>query len=1750
MLTKVKIMKRASAAFTTLALCASVALGSVAIPGPGVFAADAVPASVTAADQVPAAVAAIPAASAADAVPAYLNTSLSYLERAADLVSRMSLAEKQAQLIPYAPAIPRLGLRAYQYQNEALHGIAKNEGGVSFPSPIGTASSWNPDLMLKVGTVVSDEIRAYYNDAIGRGLCYYSPTMNELRDPRWGRNEEAYSEDPFITAVFGEQFVRGMEGIGDGVKNTNPGAEYGADYIKVIPTLKHYAANNSEKNRNSGTYDVDNKTLRDYYTWAFQRIVQNTDAASVMSAYNAINGIPCSANGYLLTTLLRDTFGFHGFVVNDCGAINDQILNHKWVPPGADHSVTPPEAVAYSIKAGNNMDCGGGVMNWVYNQYAIPAVDAGLLTEDEIDHDLIQILLTRFETGEFDGSGGAMAPYSQADGYVWAATAETQAHRDATLDAALQAAVLLKNENQTLPVDISKTGVRVFGPLMNVVDLGDYSGSPKTDMINFKTGMTNLAASKGFSSNVAFYDGMTPATVSTSDANDMLRVGWIGLYPGDGVKNAAAADAYYNLNKSSNYLYNVQDGSYIKFANVDINKMGNYEVRVGSGSNKTFKVNANFHLDSPNGEILATVICPPTGDVSSYGSVVPTAFAPITTANRLTAGFSSYGDENGPFSQNGFLQSVYNRYQSVNNGIHDIYVTFSYDRTPALNASQIDNAAFNGVSVVFIGTTTSFSANTNAAWNPYRVCSEGSDRPNIKFPAGQEYLVNAVAQKAHAAGGKVAVVIQSVGTMDISPFVDNVDAIMWTAYNGQRQGEADAKLVLGDYSPGGHLTQTWYADDSQLYSYPDGFLWDYSIDNRNGNMGRTYMYFNGIPRYPFGYGLSYTRFSVGNVKISDADADGNINVTADVTNTGSVRGAEVVQVYVQAPGHGNGVVPNKQLKGFARVELNPGQTQTAHVALDVKDLASIDPGTIGPDGFAPGKRVLTPGDYNIIVATDSATPVSSRTVSLTQIPLRMKTVTLRDDKAVAVVGNRFGSSVTVCMTDETFLDPHASGLNIRYSSSNPAAASVNAATGEVTALSGGTSLITAVFDYNGQEMTASYPVAVLDMACLDSLSVNGAPLQGFRYNNFQYSIKLSPCDTTEIPAITYTASNAFAVTMTPAAKIPGTTTIEVTRGTEDVIYEIDFSYEDMPLQNVDEELANFNWFASQGPLSTGTAQFNNGIYFDWRNIGPVNSGSAFIDLKDYSNRNGLYLTFTMDFSAQDQSVPFSQIITDASVGNGSVVKLRSSDVAGKPGDPAGAGNTEHNFGWWITSRWNLNWGKNYIRIPLASCIGRSITDNNNRQVPTSEYMINVNGVDVPAAETTRGIIDWSDVRRMILQIWTQNNIYQNNKITLALENIKLVDAGVTYSNVTEDVATFNNFAATRSPKYATGAGNNSNEMYLDWTNVDSGSVDLKNNPHKANLYFTFDMVWHSTNETHPLSSLTFTNGANAVRLRSPNAFSPSAPQDASPPNTDENNFGWLIDSSWGAKLHWGDNIVRIPLGALIDSPPPTTNNNTPANGYAANINGVDIPTTEKHLHIIDWSKITQIIMMMWPGGIAPDETVSMELKNVKIIDTTVQQQTVALRAALERLMTPRLAQGDYSNASYAAYLAAYVKAGKIDAIADWPTPLMCAATQLQAAIAALEIGDVFSADFANSSAYVKNNVTAGTINGFAIAAVYSKNGVLTAVAGKPFAVSGGQSAALDFAPALDFSRYPAAQYDCKVFFWTMGYEPLTAPIVR
>lgn len=380
-------------------------------------------------------------------------------KRIEDLIRRMSLAEKVAQLQNEAPAIERLGLPAYNYWNEALHGVANNGIATVFPEPVGMASTWNPELLRREGMVIGIEGRAKFNDYASKnkgnskwwtGLTFWTPNINIFRDPRWGRGQETYGEDPFLTGEIAVEFIKGIQG-------DHP------DYMLAMACAKHYAVHSGpERERHSFNAEPSERDLYETYLPQFERAVKDGGVGGVMSAYNALYGIPCSASPFLLNDLLRKQWGFEGYVVSDCSAIND-IWNrraHKYVE-------TPEQAAALAVKAGCNLCCGGDY------SALVQAVQKGLIGEKEINEALYYTLWTRFRLGLFDPAD--KVPYSK---YTIADNDKPE-HGQVALEVARQSLVLLKNDG-ILPLDRSKyKRIAVIGPNGNSKSMleGNYHGS-------------------------------------------------------------------------------------------------------------------------------------------------------------------------------------------------------------------------------------------------------------------------------------------------------------------------------------------------------------------------------------------------------------------------------------------------------------------------------------------------------------------------------------------------------------------------------------------------------------------------------------------------------------------------------------------------------------------------------------------------------------------------------------------------------------------------------------------------------------------------------------------------------------------------------------------------------------------------------------------------------------------------------------------------------------------------------------------------------------------------------------------------------------------------------------------------------------------------------------------------------------------------------------------------------------------------
>lgn len=451
----------------------------------------------------------------AESTPIYLDPAYPREERVRDLLSRLTLQEKISLMANQAGGVPRLGIPAFNYWSEALHGVARNGRATVFPQAIGLGATWDPALMRRVANAISDEGRAKYHAALRRkgysaqyqGLTFWSPNVNLDRDGRWGRGQETYGEDPYLTGEMGVAFVRGIQG--DDPK-----------YLKAAACAKHYAVHSGpEALRHTFNVDPSKRDLYDTYLPAFKKLVQEGKVESVMGAYNSVYGVPCNASEFLLNQTLREEWGFEGHVVSDCGAISDIHLNRKYTQG-------PAESAAVAIKAGCDLSC-----DHVYQESIGEAIERQLLTEAEVDQALARTLGTRFKLGMFDPD--EMVPYAS----ISMSVVDCPEHRQLAYEAAVESVVLLKNKNEVLPIAPNTESIMVTGPNAAVVNvlLGNYYGF-NGHMVTMLEGITD-AVPEGMG--MEYHPGMmltdfgsTPDNWSTSMAASAgLTIACMGISP-------------------------------------------------------------------------------------------------------------------------------------------------------------------------------------------------------------------------------------------------------------------------------------------------------------------------------------------------------------------------------------------------------------------------------------------------------------------------------------------------------------------------------------------------------------------------------------------------------------------------------------------------------------------------------------------------------------------------------------------------------------------------------------------------------------------------------------------------------------------------------------------------------------------------------------------------------------------------------------------------------------------------------------------------------------------------------------------------------------------------------------------------------------------------------------------------------------------------------------------------------------------
>lgn len=824
-------------------------------------------------------------------LPPYKNPNLPIEARVDDLVSRLTLEEKISQMMNATPAIERLGIPAYDYWNEALHGVARAGTATVFPQAIGLAATWDPRLMYQVADVISTEARAKHHEAErknqrGRydGLTFWSPNINIFRDPRWGRGQETYGEDPYLTAQMGVQFVRGLQG-------NDP------RYFKVIATPKHYAVHSGpEPERHAFDAVAYERDLRETYLPAFRATILEGKASSVMCAYNRTNGEPCCANKKLMTDILRGEWGFNGYVVSDCGAIYDIWKFHKFVP-------TEMEASVLGVKAGTDLTCGDEYKTLVQ------AVKQGLISENEINTAVKRLMTARFRLGMFDPP--EMVPYAR----IPFSQNDTPEHRQLALKTARESIVLLKNANRTLPLNKNLKSIAVVGPNADLPEVlwGNYNGHASvltTPLAGIKNAVSqNTKVTYALGSTLAG-EPVVPVPASALTVN--------GTDPG-------LKAEYFNNQTLSGPAVTVRTDARIDF------DWGRF--------NPTPELTGNNFSVRWTGKLT-----PPESGNYTLGFTVDDGARLYIDGKLLVDAWTS--NPNKTATKEIVLEAGRSydlRMEYFQNNRENIAkLVWSYPRmTERLLEEAVKATRESEMTVAVLGISARLEGEEmNVPLEGFR----GGDRTDISLPKSQETLLKALV----ATGKPVVVVLLSGSALGVNWANDNVPAMLTAWYPGGEGGTAIADVLFGDYNPAGRLPVTFYRSVDQLPPFTD-----YSMQ------GRTYRYFKGEPLYPFGYGLSYTKFGYSNLRFDakSVKAGEPVKVSVDVTNTGDREGEEVVQLYLTDVA-ASAPVPIRTLVSFDRISLRPREKRTVTFAITPRQMSLIDNG---------GKRVIEPGEFAISV---------------------------------------------------------------------------------------------------------------------------------------------------------------------------------------------------------------------------------------------------------------------------------------------------------------------------------------------------------------------------------------------------------------------------------------------------------------------------------------------------------------------------------------------------------------------------------------------------------------------------------------------------------------------------------------------------------------------------------------------------------------------------------------------------------------
>jgi beta-glucosidase len=765
----------------------------------------------------------------------YQNPSLTSEQRAKDLISRLTLSEKATLMCDISDAIPRLGIKKFNWWSEALHGLANNGNVTVFPEPVGMAASFDDELLYRIFDAVSDETRAKYNEATRKGeenkrflsLSVWTPNVNIFRDPRWGRGQETYGEDPYLTSRMGVSVVKGLQGPAD------------SKYRKLLACAKHFAVHSGpEWSRHVlNVNNLDPRDLWETYLPAFKSLVQKADVREVMCAYQRLDDEPCCGNTQLLQRILRDEWGFQYMVVSDCGAVSDFYTSHK-VSSDAVH------AASKGVWAGTDVEC-----QWadhIYKQLPT-AVAKGLITEEEINKHLLNVLVGRFDLGEMDDD--ALVSWTK----IPMSVVNNDEHRKLALDMALKSMTLLQNKNSLLPLTKLKK-IAVIGPNANDKPMlwGNYNGTP-VRTITILDGITSkLSADK-----VIYEKGCDLV-------EDKVTESYISQCIIDG-KKGFKVSYWNNKDLSGDVVATKQIVDPIKLTTA-----GQHEFATG------------VRLEGFSGK-YETEFTPSKSEDLVFKCGAAGYFELIVNGASL-AKYNNWRalPSKIPFKvESGKKYKIEIRYAQLNNW--EANIEFNFGKEIDVDYTELIKKLQGTDVVVFVG---GLSTQLEGEEMPVSYPGfKGGDRTDIELPAVQRNCLKALKQ----AGKKVVFVNCSGSAIGLVPESESCDAILQAWYGGESGGQAVADVLFGDYNPSGKLPITFYKNINQLSDFED-----YSMK------GRTYRFMSD-PLFPFGFGLSYTTFSIGNAKFRNTSIKTNesVQLTIPVTNTGKRSGTEIVQVYVR-----------------------------------------------------------------------------------------------------------------------------------------------------------------------------------------------------------------------------------------------------------------------------------------------------------------------------------------------------------------------------------------------------------------------------------------------------------------------------------------------------------------------------------------------------------------------------------------------------------------------------------------------------------------------------------------------------------------------------------------------------------------------------------------------------------------------------------------------------------------------------------